>query len=170
MMSEIFVAPKHLSVDYSIVSQSPGKMDMARHEQRSYIKIAVLRRRNARECQRELQESFGDNALPNRTLERWVAEFQMRTRSNKRPVTGRMTCRYAVRCVRTVRDPFISSIACPFICIFQNFHPIYNTLHCKTITHTLTLISPYFSTQMQIHILPRKEVCPRGALIENKPC
>jgi hypothetical protein len=38
-------------------------MDVTRLEQRAYIKIAVLRGRNARECHSELVEAVGNNAL-----------------------------------------------------------------------------------------------------------
>ncbi|KAJ4429286.1 hypothetical protein ANN_26290 [Periplaneta americana] len=51
-------------------------MDVTCVEQRLYIKIAVLHGRNARECHRELVEAVGNNALPYRTVARWVAAFQ----------------------------------------------------------------------------------------------
>ncbi|GFU14696.1 transposable element Tcb2 transposase [Trichonephila clavipes] len=44
--------------------------------ERAYIKIAVLRRRNAMECHSELVEALGNNALPYRTVERWLGKFQ----------------------------------------------------------------------------------------------
>ena len=37
-------------------------MEVNRVEQRSYIKIAVLRERNAMECHSELVEAVGNNA------------------------------------------------------------------------------------------------------------
>ncbi|GFW45180.1 HTH_48 domain-containing protein [Trichonephila clavipes] len=40
------------------------EMEVTRVEQRAYIKIAVLRGRNAMECHSELLESLGNNALP----------------------------------------------------------------------------------------------------------
>jgi transposase len=52
-------------------------MEVTRVEQRAYIKIAVLRGgRNAMECHSELVEALGNNALPYRTVARWVGKFQ----------------------------------------------------------------------------------------------
>ncbi|GFQ82429.1 HTH_48 domain-containing protein [Trichonephila clavata] len=51
-------------------------MDVTRVEQRAYIKIAVLRGRNAMECHSELVEALGNNALPYRTVARWVGKRQ----------------------------------------------------------------------------------------------
>jgi hypothetical protein len=51
-------------------------MEVTKVEQRSYVKIAVLRGRNARECHAELQEALGDRALPYRTVARWVEAFK----------------------------------------------------------------------------------------------
>ena len=51
-------------------------MEVTRQEQRSYVKIAVLRGRNAKECHSELTESLGNRALPYRTVARWAAAFQ----------------------------------------------------------------------------------------------
>jgi hypothetical protein len=42
----------------------------------SYVKIAVLRGGNARECHAELREALGDRALPSRTVARWVEAFK----------------------------------------------------------------------------------------------
>ncbi|GFS59526.1 hypothetical protein TNCV_3726201 [Trichonephila clavipes] len=47
-------------------------MEVIRVEQRSYIKIAVLRGKNAMEYHSELVEALGTNALPYRTVARWV--------------------------------------------------------------------------------------------------
>ncbi|GFU14670.1 HTH_48 domain-containing protein [Trichonephila clavipes] len=49
---------------------------LPRVEQRAYIKIAILRGRNAMECHSELVEALGNNALPYRTVERWLGKFQ----------------------------------------------------------------------------------------------
>ncbi|GFU41087.1 HTH_48 domain-containing protein [Trichonephila clavipes] len=43
-------------------------MELTRVEQRAYIKITVLRERNATECHSELVEALGKNALPYRTV------------------------------------------------------------------------------------------------------
>lgn len=51
-------------------------MEVTKVEQRSYVKIAVLRGRNARECHAELREALGDRALPYRTVARWVEAFK----------------------------------------------------------------------------------------------
>ncbi|GFV52194.1 HTH_48 domain-containing protein [Trichonephila clavipes] len=51
-------------------------MEVTRVEQRTYIKIAVLRGGNAMECHSELVEAFGKNALSYRTVARWVGKFQ----------------------------------------------------------------------------------------------
>ncbi|GFU52878.1 transposable element Tcb1 transposase [Trichonephila clavipes] len=45
-------------------------MEVTRVEQRAYIKIAVLRERNAMECHSELVEALGNNARPYRTVAR----------------------------------------------------------------------------------------------------
>ena len=45
-------------------------MEVTREEQRSYVKIAVLRGRNAKECHSELIEALGSRALPYRTVAR----------------------------------------------------------------------------------------------------
>ncbi|GFX94171.1 HTH_48 domain-containing protein [Trichonephila clavipes] len=51
-------------------------MKATRVEQRAYIKVAVLRGRNAMEWHSELVEALGKNALPYRTVARWVGKFQ----------------------------------------------------------------------------------------------
>ena len=51
-------------------------MEVIRKEQRSYVKIAVLQGRNAKECRSELTEALGNRALPYRTVTRWAAAFQ----------------------------------------------------------------------------------------------
>ena len=51
-------------------------MEVTRQEQCSYVKIAVLRGRNAKECHSELTGAFGNRALPYRTVARWAAAFQ----------------------------------------------------------------------------------------------
>ncbi|GFR31022.1 HTH_48 domain-containing protein [Trichonephila clavata] len=51
-------------------------MEVTRVEQRTYIKIAVLRGRNAMECHNELEEALGNNVLPYRTVAWWVGKFQ----------------------------------------------------------------------------------------------
>ena len=50
--------------------------EVTRQEQRSYVKIAVLWGRNAKECHLELREALGNRALPYRTIARWSAGFQ----------------------------------------------------------------------------------------------
>ena len=51
-------------------------MEVTRQKQRSYVKIAVLRGRNAKEFHSELTEALGNHALPYRTVSRWAAAFQ----------------------------------------------------------------------------------------------
>ena len=51
-------------------------MEVTRQEQRFYVKIAVLRGRNANECHSELTEALSNRALPYRTVARWAAAFQ----------------------------------------------------------------------------------------------
>ncbi|GFX98012.1 HTH_48 domain-containing protein [Trichonephila clavipes] len=51
-------------------------MEVTRVEQCPYIKIAVLRGRNAMECHSELVEALRNNALPYRAVARWVGKFQ----------------------------------------------------------------------------------------------
>ncbi|GFQ92645.1 HTH_48 domain-containing protein [Trichonephila clavata] len=52
-------------------------MEVTRVVQRAYIKIAVLRGRNEMECHSEFVEALGNNALPYRTVVRWVGKFQL---------------------------------------------------------------------------------------------
>ncbi|GFV13978.1 putative molluscan insulin-related peptide(s) receptor receptor beta chain [Trichonephila clavipes] len=51
-------------------------MEVTRIEQRADIKIAVHRGRNAMECDSELVEALGNNALPDRVVARRVGKFQ----------------------------------------------------------------------------------------------
>ncbi|GFV77890.1 uncharacterized protein TNCV_441 [Trichonephila clavipes] len=57
-------------------------MEVTRVEQRAFIEIAVLRDRNAMECRSELLEALGNNALPYRTVARWIGKFQQGRVSN----------------------------------------------------------------------------------------
>ena len=45
-------------------------MEVTRKEQRSYVKVAVLRGRNGKKCHSELTEALGNRALPYRTVAR----------------------------------------------------------------------------------------------------
>ena len=56
--------------------QPLSEMEVTRQEQRSYVKIAVLRGINAKECHLELTEALGNRALPYRTVARSAAGFQ----------------------------------------------------------------------------------------------
>ena len=51
-------------------------MEVTRQEQRSFVKIAVLRGRNAKECHSEPTEALGNRAVPYRTVPRWAVAFQ----------------------------------------------------------------------------------------------
>ncbi|GFQ94484.1 HTH_48 domain-containing protein [Trichonephila clavata] len=51
-------------------------MEVTCVKQRAYIKIVVLRGRNEMEYHSEFVEALGENALPYRTVERWVGKFQ----------------------------------------------------------------------------------------------
>ena len=51
-------------------------MQVNKQEQRSYIKIEVLRGRNARQCHAELREALGVHAMPYRTVARWAQTFK----------------------------------------------------------------------------------------------
>ncbi|GFT45739.1 uncharacterized protein TNCV_2671701 [Trichonephila clavipes] len=51
-------------------------MELTRIEQRTYSKIAVLREKNAMECHSGLVEALGNNALPFRTVARWIGKLQ----------------------------------------------------------------------------------------------
>ncbi|GFW60160.1 HTH_48 domain-containing protein [Trichonephila clavipes] len=51
-------------------------MEVIRVEKRAYIKKAVLQGKNAMECHTEFVEALGNNALPYRTVARWVGKFQ----------------------------------------------------------------------------------------------
>ncbi|GFV38425.1 HTH_48 domain-containing protein [Trichonephila clavipes] len=70
-------------------------MEVTRVEQRAYIKIAVLKGRNAMKCHSELVEALGNNDLPYRTVARWIEKFQQGRVStsdeqcSKRPVSVR---------------------------------------------------------------------------------
>ena len=52
----------------SLRLQPLSEMKVTRQEQRSYVKIAVLRDRNSKECHSELTEALGNRALPYRTV------------------------------------------------------------------------------------------------------
>ena len=56
--------------------QPLSEMEVTRQEQRSYVKIAVLPGRNAKECHSEPTEALGNRVLPYRTVARWAAAFQ----------------------------------------------------------------------------------------------
>ena len=56
--------------------QPLSEMEVTRQEQRSYVKIAVLRGRNAKECHAELTDALGNRALTYRKVARWTAAFQ----------------------------------------------------------------------------------------------
>ena len=70
-------------------------MEVTRQVQRTYVKIAVVRGRNAKECHPELTEALGNRALPYRTVAGWAAAFQR----------GRVASAHMSRtgCPRTVR-------------------------------------------------------------------
>ncbi|GFQ90038.1 hypothetical protein TNCT_682401 [Trichonephila clavata] len=51
-------------------------MEVIRFEQRTCIKIAVVRGRNEMECHSEFVEALGNDTLPYRTIARWVGKFQ----------------------------------------------------------------------------------------------
>ncbi|GFQ89414.1 HTH_48 domain-containing protein [Trichonephila clavata] len=51
-------------------------MGVTRVEQRTFIRIAILRGRNVMECHSEFVEALGSNALPYRPVARWVGKFQ----------------------------------------------------------------------------------------------
>ncbi|GFX27391.1 HTH_48 domain-containing protein [Trichonephila clavipes] len=51
-------------------------MEVARVEQRAYIKITILQERNEMECHSELVEALGNNVLSYRTVSRWIGKFQ----------------------------------------------------------------------------------------------
>ena len=51
-------------------------MEITRQEQRSYVKIAVLWGRNAKECHPRLTEALANRALPYGAVARWAAAFQ----------------------------------------------------------------------------------------------
>ncbi|PSN36131.1 hypothetical protein C0J52_27686, partial [Blattella germanica] len=46
-----------------------------KQDQRSWLKIECARGRNARQCYEILQDVCGENALPYRTVARWVKAF-----------------------------------------------------------------------------------------------
>ncbi|GFX17446.1 uncharacterized protein TNCV_1494601 [Trichonephila clavipes] len=77
-------------------------MEVTRVEQRAYIKIAVLRERNAMECHGELVENLGNDDIPYRTVARWIGKFQQGrvSTSNEqrsgRPVSVRTDFAHAV--------------------------------------------------------------------------
>ncbi|GFW06888.1 hypothetical protein TNCV_3289871 [Trichonephila clavipes] len=68
-------------------------MDATRVEQRAYIKIAVLRGRNAMECHSELAEALENNALPYRTVARceikWRQIRPKRSMLRRRPLANK---------------------------------------------------------------------------------
>ncbi|GFR32943.1 HTH_48 domain-containing protein [Trichonephila clavata] len=75
-------------------------MEVTRVEQQAYIKIAVLRGRNEMECHSEFVEALGNNALPYRTVARWVGKFQQGrvSTSNEHVRDDRSACGPTVTC------------------------------------------------------------------------
>ncbi|GFX87519.1 uncharacterized protein TNCV_1330511 [Trichonephila clavipes] len=77
-------------------------MEVTHFEQRDYIKIAILRERNAMECHSELVESLGNIALPYRTVARWIGKSQqgrvstIEEQRSGRPASGRIDFARAV--------------------------------------------------------------------------
>ena len=70
--------------------QPLSEMEVTRHEQRYYVKIAVLRGINEKECHSELTKGLGNRDLPYRTVARWAASFQRgRVASDDMRRTGR---------------------------------------------------------------------------------
>ena len=57
--------------------QPLSEMEVTRQEQRSCVKIAVLRGRNAKECHSELTEALGNRALPY-SRPRWSRGYHTR--------------------------------------------------------------------------------------------
>ncbi|GFU62834.1 HTH_48 domain-containing protein [Trichonephila clavipes] len=51
-------------------------MEVTCVKRRAYIKIAVLRGRNAIEYHSEIVKALGNNALPYHKVARWVGKFQ----------------------------------------------------------------------------------------------
>ena len=51
-------------------------MEVIGKEQRSSVKIAVLRGKNAKEFHSELTEALSNRGLPYRTVARWAAALQ----------------------------------------------------------------------------------------------
>ena len=51
-------------------------MEVTRQKQGAYVKIAVLRGRNAKECYSKLKEALGYRVLPYITVAKWAAAFQ----------------------------------------------------------------------------------------------
>ena len=81
---------KNTDVRKSVGLLLMSSMEVSRLEQRAYVKIAVLRGQNARECHAQLLQAVGDRALPYRTVARWVAAFESgREASKDKPRTGR---------------------------------------------------------------------------------
>ena len=86
-------------------------MEVTRQEQRSYVKIAVLWGRNAKECHSELTEALGNRALEYRTVTRWAAAFQrgriasasMRRSGRPRSVRTDVVCAVIAQCLEDDR-------------------------------------------------------------------
>ena len=86
-------------------------MEVTRQEQRSYVKIAVLRGRIAKECHSVLTEALGTRALPYRTVARWAAAFQrgrvasadMRRTRRPRTVHTDLACVVIAQCLEDDR-------------------------------------------------------------------
>ncbi|PRD28352.1 UNVERIFIED_CONTAM: hypothetical protein NCL1_32636 [Trichonephila clavipes] len=64
-------------------------MEVTCVERRAYIKIAVLRERNAMECHSDLVEALGINALPYYSVTRWIGKYQRRVSTSDVQRSGR---------------------------------------------------------------------------------
>ncbi|PSN45373.1 hypothetical protein C0J52_07534 [Blattella germanica] len=76
---------------------------ISRYEQRCFIKIQVARGKNTNQCFRALQEACRREALPYRTIARWVEAFhQGREECQHRAHAGRPVAATDDLCVQTV--------------------------------------------------------------------
>ena len=72
----------------------------SKYEQRCFIKVQVARGKNASQCFRALQEVWGKEVLPYRTIARWVEAFHR----------GRERCQHRVR----AGSPVVATDDLPF--------------------------------------------------------
>ncbi|GFW85481.1 HTH_48 domain-containing protein [Trichonephila clavipes] len=82
-------------VEFRTVGQYANLMNVSDHSEQGHLSsvFTVLRGKNAVECHSELVEAIRNNALPYRTVARWIGKFQQgRVSTSDEQRLGRPVC------------------------------------------------------------------------------